>query len=37
MVKIAEPSSPPIYPNLDEVQHVQDSKEEDEGETFRLK
>ena len=39
MVKKSEPSAPPIYPNLDEVQHVQleDSKEEDEGKTFRLK
>ena len=37
MVKKSEPSAPPIYPNLDEVQHVQTSKEEDEGKTFRLK
>ena len=37
MVKKSEPSAPPAYPNLDEVQHVQDSKEEDEGKTFRLK
>ena len=37
MVKKSEPSAPPIYTNLDEVQHVQDSKEEDEGKTFRLK
>ena len=36
MVKKSEPSAPAIYPNLDEVQHVQNSKE-DEGETFRLK
>ena len=34
MVKKSEPSATPIYPNLDEVQ---DSKEEDEGKTFRLK
>ena len=37
MVKKSEPSAPPIYPNLDEVQHGQNSKEEDEGKTFRLK
>ena len=37
MVKKSEPSAPPIYPNVDEVQHVQNSKEEDEGKTFRLK
>ena len=35
MVKKSEPSAPPIYPNLD--QHLEDSKEEDKGKTFRLK
>ena len=35
MVKKSEPSAPPIYPNFD--QHLEDSKEEDEGKTFRLK
>ena len=37
MVKKSEPSAPPIYPNFNEVQHVQNSKEEDEGKTFRQK
>ena len=38
MVKNSEPSAPPIYPNLDEVQHVQlEDSTKDEGETFRLK
>ena len=35
MVKKSEPSAPPLYPNLD--QHLEGSKEEDEGKTFRLK
>ena len=38
MVKKSEPSAPPMYPNLDEVQHVpQIQQAEDEGKTFRLK
>ena len=37
MVKKSEPSAPPIYPNLDQHVQLEDSKEEDEGETFRLK
>ena len=38
MVKKSEPSAPPIYPNLDEVQHVQlEDSTKDEGKTFRLK
>ena len=38
MVKKSEPSGPPMYPNLDEVQHVpQIQQAEDEGKTFRLK
>ena len=37
MVKKSEPSVPPIYPNLDQHVQLEDSKEEDEGKTFRLK
>ena len=38
MVKKSEPSAPPIYPNLDEFQHVQlEDSTKDEGKTFRLK
>ena len=38
MVKKSEPSAPPMYPNLDEVQHVpQIQQAEDEGKTLKLK
>ena len=38
MVKKSEPSAPPIYPNFDEVQHVQlEDSTKDEGKTFRLR